>query len=287
MKELNAQNLKTTASNLARFINDNKILITQQTLTRLAQRDRFPKDRQDIRVYVGRKVSERTRDLDGVLKPRSQANRQLNQLSGSQLFKDVNKFFRIAKHRPFDYDRPWFFQPVRGVGNVRLLLDAVKFTYQMTAQRYASAANKMRGLVNPSQLLILRKEPDESTELAVLSSEQDLSPQVEFYIVNPSNWAARAEGASVEMWRTDGLMYHAAYLARQRFPEIDINFTYTNLNTVDRPKYLNLSLPLAHRGMVPVVRLSLRGGRTSRVRFSRPGRNIRRYGPRGAPWPKP
>lgn len=270
--KLTVKQVEVMASGMADHIAGEKIAYSKRTIKNLASSGRFPAD-DDYESYLGKRVAASTRNASGVLEAKLPERVSLERISGAQRYKDPKKFFGVMQARPLNYARPWIFRPTH-VGDYTDLVNAANMIDQRVMQFY-----RQQGSINAiarkatRPLLLVVRQPDGTVLPAVrnVPDSTQIEPGTELFLVNTSTWAAYAEALSVERYKMNGIMYHAAQVAAMRYRRVDITYTYSN------DKYgPQLNLPYSSKYMRPVIRLALRGTPTGRIKFSKPGRNMRR-----------
>lgn len=277
LRKFTQEALETTVTNMAKTIATAKVEVTKNVISRLRIGRKFPQDNRYY-AYIGKNVAANTRDATGALVAKTPEVVRFERLVSPQLYKDPEAFFRIMVAKPLNYVRPWVFRPLH-VSSPEELIEAVVYAYRLATRLYQMQAARFPVYkVNPILLLIRHTDNTVQTVVSGVPDASQLRKGSELLLVNTSQWAAYAEALSVERWKTNGMMYQAAQMAAKKYPNINVNYTYTN--TIDN-KNFNLGIPIVHRPkpmMIPVIRFGLRWGdnRTRRLKFSKPGRNIRR-----------
>ena len=270
-RKLTPRAMKVMASKLASHIMDEKIAYSKRTVSRLRQSNRFPDD-DDYEVYIGKSVAANQRTAEGALEAKSNELVSLQRISGAVRYKDPNTFYGVMKARPYYYHRPWIYRPT-SVGDYKELVAATNYANATVERLYAwQSKSKIAQQANRPLVLLIRQGGEQvQPVVSGVPDASQLNAGSELFLVNTSTWAALAEALSVERWKSDGIMYQAAKLTAMKYRRVDVSFTYGNDKYGPR-----LGIPYATKYMRPMIRLALRGTATGRIKFSKPGRNIRR-----------
>lgn len=231
-----------TLENAARWIIAQKAEKSQEAMTRLSQRGKWPVNDDEIYSYLGRTGSTRQ-------------------------FKSLKTFWGYNLKNPALYPRVWRHEPI-SLGSFDDLKSAADFAFRRSWQ---IATKHNRTFQYNRSFAYMYREEAGATPKALSTAETATieDPTAELLVVNVTEYASSLEAHSFERVKNGGIMYQAAREAAKKYPQINVRFSYTNLD--------KLGLPLHHRYAVPFIRLSLRRGAVKSY-FSRPGRNIRRRG---------
>lgn len=233
---------KVTLEGAARWIIRQKAEKSQEAMTKLAQRGKWPTQDEEIFSYLGRTGSTRQ-------------------------FKSLKTFWGYNLKNPGLYARPWRHEPI-SVGSFDDLKDAADFAFRRSWQ--IATKHTLTFRYNRSFAYMYREKAGDIPK--ALSGAQTATledPSAELIIVNVVEYASSLEAHAFERVKNGGIMYQAARETARKYPQINVRFSYTNLD--------KLGLPLHHKYAVPYIRLSMRRGSVKGY-FSRPGRNIRRRG---------
>lgn len=270
---LTPEKVHTMASNMVEHISKQKRLVTDRTIRKLQNQGRFPKDN-NYEAFLGRTVGANIRTPEGVLQVRPKSVYVQDVFNNAQRFKNPDVFHATVAKYPSYYTRPWGFRPL-GLTNVEDMVKALQFAYNETQRLQARYFGPFKTGAYLASLLTIIRQPDGTSQAAASGYNVEarrLQAGSELILVNFNPWAAAIEALSVEKYRDVGIMYQAAKVTARKYKALDISFTYTNMNS---KRYLNVGLPLTHNMMIPVIRISMRGGNKASQRFSKPGRNIR------------
>ncbi len=228
--------------NAGRWIQIQKVERSRLAIDRLRADGRMPANDNEIFSYLGRSGSSRQ-------------------------FKNIGKFWSYNIKNPGLFARSWRYEPIT-VGTFEDMKAAADYAYRRCLQN--SLKHTVTYRYRKSFLYLYRTERD-AYPRAVLGRETAIleDPTAELIIVNAVDYASSLEAHAFERAKNGGIMYEAARSTARAFRNINVRFSYTNLD--------KLGLNLSHRYAVPYIRISLRQG-TVKPYFSRPGRNIRRRG---------
>jgi hypothetical protein len=229
-----------TLQGAARYIQAKKAEQAVRVMDRLAQRRRWPRSERDIVAYLGRSSTARR-------------------------FDNLSQFWGYNLKNPGLFPRTWRFEPV-SQGSFADLKEAADFAFRRCWQE---ATKHTRTFAYNRAFVYLYREqtgavPKMLTGAATAVLED---PSAELIIVNVTEYASSLEAHAFQRARNGGIMYKAAQETARRYRNVEVRFSYTNLD--------KLGLPLAHKYAVPYIRVGLRSSAVRQF-FSRPGRNIRR-----------
>lgn len=246
------QSFEPNLVSIARSIVEHKESVSRSVISKLRATNRFPVDDDEIVAYLGKR---------GV----------------SQKFNNIEKLFAVARSRPLRYWSPTYrFEPTVG-GTPKMLLEAALFAYKRAADRVNSLRGKTRA--NKLRLLFL-ESPSSVPQIIDVGDSANLSinSASEFWILNLALLASTFEARSVEIWRTGGMVYHAAMETRRQYPSINLAYSAARLDNLRLPTTVQDSFGVVN-GVgriyaVPAIRMSLKTGRV-RPLVRRPGKKIR------------
>lgn len=225
-------------SGVAKFINDTKIDITERAMKRLARTVRWPTHEAGVTGYIGSTQSRR--------------------------FKNLNQFFGYVAKNPDLYPRRWVFEP-ENVGNAEEMKSCIAFIYREAEIQQRKHYKTGRMMIR--YLMLMKQKGKYPQVLHTPPFSDEIVFGTEMIVVNVAEHASSVEAHSYERAKTGGILYMAAEMAKRKWPELVIRFSYTNLD--------KLGLPLTHKYAVPYVRVGFRGNEM-KSKLTRPGRNIRR-----------
>jgi hypothetical protein len=223
-----------------------KWIITQKAekswdaMNKLAQRNKWPRREEEVFSYLGRTGSTRQ-------------------------FKKLRVFWAFNMKNPGLFPKTWRYEPL-AVGSFEDLKRAADFAFRRA--RNNALKNIDTGDYRRSFAYLYREKAGEVPRFLVGAATVTLEdPSAELIIINTADYASSLEAHAFQRARNGGIMHQAAKETAKKFPNVNVRFSYTNLD--------KLGFGLQHKYAVPYIRIGLRRGAVKPY-FSRPGRNIRR-----------
>lgn len=220
-----------------------------KAMTRLSASGSWPADPKEVYSYIGKTSSTRQ-------------------------FKDIKIFLGYNRKNPQLYAKPWRFEPLN-VATAEDVIEAAAYAYRLLQTRPRGMFKNPTGRYEASHLLMGRNSEGVTQVLRNVPEAKRMDNLSQLWLTNTSEYASTVEANFFERHKNGGIYYFVAQKTAQAFPNLNITFTYMNIDRLGRGKGASLTgLPQVHKYMVPLIRIAQRGN--FKARMSRPGRNIRR-----------
>jgi len=238
VQQLNSVTVKGGIKKVALFIQDSKVRISKDTLTK----------------------------LNGGTLPAEQYS-WVDSKTRNNLYKEPQRFYTTMLATAGAWDEDFFYEPIQNFAvQIReASIEAFKIVYDKTRE-YIAAPN-VSGKPDPptGYLQSSYRIRIDGTDIASTNDLKTMGPKSTVSIINLAEYSSKAEVNALYYANTGGIMYYAAEMITRKYPDLGIRMGWVNADTVGG---------LPHKKNLPVIFIGPKA--LVKAGIQKPGVNLRK-----------